>query len=584
MCCLLYIRKGFSPNLDNKGEACYNKQNAVYDSVVFLNEGDKLSEISRLVFQCPTCSSSEGVKEGTQIKCAFCGNRYRASFMDDPLFVNLQYAVNERQEAKFDLARRRYDKMIRENPEGASLEEVYWGRFLCEQYVIFYQNDLDEAIPSFWEINREHYSRSQSYQKAMEYGEASGNAENYERLAELIEVYKTKYAKVKKEFPNGSQIFICFKDSGTTDRNLGYEIYNRFSRDYEVFFSPQSLNTITGNDYEPYIYHALKTAKVLLVLCSSRDALESKWVHNEWWRFYNFSRGTDKTIIPIFRNEFEPSMLPQELKNCQGHAENVHLIATLGERFAAIFKKSEAEEQSPAPAPKTVERKPQETKKAPVKSAPAKSAKTENATPTEKKKGAKGAILTALLLLVIGTAVCIGIFNQNKGGVTPPAGDPSYGGDESTDSSALDGGGVTPAEYFTFEENADGTYTVTYFDYESFTGTEVIIPATTAYCFSTGSESSPTSSEIGCVSRSERCLSYSSSILPEKYIPAASFSIISFSLTPSSGISGYATEGALNSDAPVIMENISSCPARLFLLFSTAPSIIISYTASRRER
>ncbi len=293
--------------------------------------------MAELVFNCPSCNSTEGKKDGKYIKCKFCGNLYRANLMDEPMYVDLRYAVNKRQEANFDDARRCYDKLIKNNPEDSSLEEAYWGRFLCEQYVIFYQNDMGESIPSFWEINREHYSKSHSYQKAIEYGAFSGNRENYERLAERIEEYKKKYVKVKEEYPDGYQVFICFKDSGTNDRNLGYDLYNEFSGKYKIFFSPKSLNEISGNDYEPYIYHALKTARVLLVLCSSRDALESKWVHNEWWRFYKFSNGTDRTIIPIFRRGFEEAQLPQEIKNCQGHYENVKLVSDLSERLSAIL-------------------------------------------------------------------------------------------------------------------------------------------------------------------------------------------------------------------------------------------------------
>ncbi len=290
------------------------------------------------IFTCPSCGSSDYAKQEGMLRCRHCGNLYRDSLMSDPIYAKLQYAVNERQEASFDKARRRYEALLSENKEGAHLEEVYWGHFLCEQYVIFYQNDVGDSIPSFWNINEEPCEKSQSYQKALRLGKQSGNAANYERLAERIEEYKAKYKKVKKEYPDGHQIFICFKDSGTTDANLGYKIYNEFSRKYNIFFSRESLNTISGNDYEPYIYHALKTAKVLIVLCSDRKNLESKWVHNEWWRFWNFSKGTDKTIIPVFRRGFSAASLPDEIRNCQAHEEDVDLISVLSNRLAAILK------------------------------------------------------------------------------------------------------------------------------------------------------------------------------------------------------------------------------------------------------
>jgi tetratricopeptide (TPR) repeat protein len=188
---------------------------------------------------------------------------------------------------------------------------------------------------------------SESFLKAMELGEASGNAENYARLADQIEEYKEKYRRVKAERPEGSQVFICFKDTGTQDGKLGYRIFNTFARKYDVFFSKESLLDIGGNDYEPYIYHALTTAKVLLVLCSDRDHLESKWVHNEWWRFWRFARGTDRVIIPIFREGFDANQLPDELRSCQGIPEDVGLLSTLTARLEAVFGEKTV---PPAPA------------------------------------------------------------------------------------------------------------------------------------------------------------------------------------------------------------------------------------------
>ena len=299
-----------------------------------------MSEL-KLLFQCPSCGSTEGIEHDKFVKCKCCGNKYRRDLKDEPIYADLSYAVNERQEADFDKARRRYDALISKYKTGPGMEEAYWGRFLCEQYVIFYQNDMGDSIPSFWNINEEPCYRSDSYKKAMQYGEKSGNSDNYERLAEQIEEYKNKYRRVKKEFPEGSQIFICFKDSGTDDSNVGYQIYHSFAGRYNVFFSRESLNNISGNDYEPYIYHALTTAKVLIVLCSSRESLESKWVHNEWWRFWKFSKGTERTIIPVCRKGFSPSQLPDELRNCQAHNEDISLISVLTNRLDSILKNSE---------------------------------------------------------------------------------------------------------------------------------------------------------------------------------------------------------------------------------------------------
>ena len=288
------------------------------------------------IFQCPSCGSTEYQDAGSYIKCASCGNTYERKLQDKPVYADLAYAFNQRQEAKFDEAQKSYERIIEKYIAGSGIEEAHWGRFLCEQHVIFYQNEHGESIPSFWNISNRPCYKSESYQKVIGYN--NGNTENYKRLANLIEEYKKKYRRVAEEFHEGSDVFICFKDSGTDDANLGYKIYNQFSGQYNVFFSRDSLNHITGNDYEPYIYHALNTAKVMIVICSSREALDSKWVHNEWWRFWNFSQVEEKTIIPVFREGFDSSELPDVLKPCQGHPEDVDLISTLTNRLDAALK------------------------------------------------------------------------------------------------------------------------------------------------------------------------------------------------------------------------------------------------------
>ena len=292
-----------------------------------------------LNFRCPTCGCVEIEEYGSYIKCKACGNKYRRKLQEEPIYADLSYAVNERQEAEFDKSRRRYDALIQEYKHSdCGMEEAWWGRFLCEQYVIFYQNEKEEAIPSFWNINDEPCTKSESYKKALQYARNSGNESNYERLAELIEEYKEKYRRVLKERPEGNDIFICFKDSGTNDANLGYKIYNKFSGKYNIFFSRESLNNIQCNDYEPYIYHALKTAKSMIVICSDRDNLESKWVHNEWWRFWKFAQSGEKTIIPVCRRGFNPAQLPDELSRCQAHKEDIDLLSVLSDRLDTIFK------------------------------------------------------------------------------------------------------------------------------------------------------------------------------------------------------------------------------------------------------
>ena len=66
----------------------------------------------KLKFQCPSCGSTEGIEKDGYLRCRHCGNRYTKELMDSAAYADLSYAMNERQEADFDKARRRYDAIL----------------------------------------------------------------------------------------------------------------------------------------------------------------------------------------------------------------------------------------------------------------------------------------------------------------------------------------------------------------------------------------------------------------------------------------------------------------------------------------
>lgn len=86
---------------------------------------------------------------------------------------------------------------------------------------------------------------------------------------------------------------------------------------YRVFFSRISLEDKLGQKYEPYIYSALNSAKVMLVVGTEKEEFNAPWVKNEWARFLNMMQeNTQKVLIPCFRN-IDPYDLPDEFQMLQ---------------------------------------------------------------------------------------------------------------------------------------------------------------------------------------------------------------------------------------------------------------------------
>ena len=160
-------------------------------------------------------------------------------------------------------------------------------------------------------------------------------AEKFGELASKMQQVKHLYERIN-ESSKPYDIFICFKKTAseggdTPDTGLATDIYNNFAKDYNIFFSERSLKNIAVREFEPNIYYALYSAKVMLLLCSRKEYVESQWVKNEWSRYYAFANhaGSDKTIIPIFIDDFSPRDLPMELSSYQGFKDDRHLFNDL---------------------------------------------------------------------------------------------------------------------------------------------------------------------------------------------------------------------------------------------------------------
>ena len=99
---------------------------------------------------------------------------------------------------------------------------------------------------------------------------------------------------------------------------LAQDIYDALTaKGMRVFFSRISLEDKLGQDYEPCIFAALNSAKVMLMVTADSDHCQSVWVKNEWKRYLDFMK-TDpsKTLIPVYK-DISPYTLPDEFSKLQ---------------------------------------------------------------------------------------------------------------------------------------------------------------------------------------------------------------------------------------------------------------------------
>ncbi len=120
-------------------------------------------------------------------------------------------------------------------------------------------------------------------------------------------------------------VFISFKNldkngNPTPDSRVAAELYRRLrARGVEVFFSNEEVQRRKRSDYGDLIDEALESSRVLLLVGSSIEYIESKWIKYEWDGFKNEinSGRKDGVIIPVVDENMDIGGLPFGLRRCQ---------------------------------------------------------------------------------------------------------------------------------------------------------------------------------------------------------------------------------------------------------------------------
>lgn len=269
---------------------------------------------------CSICGANYEYLNG-RWRCPACG-AYKAEELSNEE-VTLLYSANQKLRlSNFFEAEEEYSDIIEKyplNPNG------YWGRLLAK-CGIKYEEDFDgRKIPTCYAASIESVIEDSDYLKAIELADAETRL-YFKEQAEYIEKVCQEWLKrASKEKPY--DVFICYKDSDlekgierTQDSIDAHEIYTHLlEQGYRVFFSRESLRDKVGEKYEPYIFNALSTAKVMLVYGSSADYIKSTWLKNEWHRFYKKVEAGEKhhDALLVACSGFSPNELPKILSSRQ---------------------------------------------------------------------------------------------------------------------------------------------------------------------------------------------------------------------------------------------------------------------------
>jgi len=302
------------------------------------------------LFKCKMCGGSlEIAAETTIIECDYCGTTQTLPRLDDDRRANLYDRANHfRRNNEFDKAMGIYEQILNEDNTDA---EAYWSLVLC-RYGIEYVEDpaSHKRIPT---VNRAQFTSvfdDDNYKSALQYADSLQRSV-YESEAKAInEIQKGILAISQKEEP--FDVFICYKESDnsgrrTPDSVLAQDLYYQLTQEgFKVFFSRITLEDKLGSAYEPYIFAALNSAKVMVVLGTKTEYFNAVWVKNEWSRYLALvKQGQKKILIPAYK-DMDPYDLPEEFSHLQ--AQDMSKLGFMQDLIRGIKKITKTDE------PKTI--------------------------------------------------------------------------------------------------------------------------------------------------------------------------------------------------------------------------------------
>lgn len=293
-----------------------------------------------MVFKCKMCGGDIEVVEGSNIgKCLYCKSTMTLPSVDNEKLLNLYNRANNlRLSNEFDKAYGVYETILEIDENQL---EAHWGLILC-RYGVEYVDDpkTKKKMITCHRTKYESVLTDPDYKIII--SKAYGDALNiYKEEAKTISNIQKKALEISNN-EEDYDIFICYKEGDkngdrTPDSVIAQDIYNKLTDlNYKVFFARITLADKLGEEYEPYIFSALNSSKVMLVVGTNADNLNSVWVKNEWSRYLDLIKNKKKKVlIPVY-SKMDAYELPEEFSMLQ--ALCIDKVGSMQDLITAVGK------------------------------------------------------------------------------------------------------------------------------------------------------------------------------------------------------------------------------------------------------
>ena len=273
------------------------------------------------IIKCKMCGGDIEISaDKTFGTCEYCGSTMTLPKVDDEQRAAAFNRGNHfRRSGEFDKALAVYERIVAEDDNDA---EAHWCCALCRFGIEYVEDPATyEWLPTCHRASFDSFLEDVDYLAAVEHSDGITRRQYQKDAAKIAEVQRGILATSQNERP--FDVFLCYKETGedgqrTRDSLMAQEVYYELTEQgYRVFFARITLEDKAGTEYEPYIFAALHSAKVMVVVGTKPEYLNAVWVKNEWSRYLALMR-TDRSrlLIPCYR-DMDPYDMPEELSMLQ---------------------------------------------------------------------------------------------------------------------------------------------------------------------------------------------------------------------------------------------------------------------------
>ena len=292
------------------------------------------------IYKCKMCGGELSVSEGnTVIECDFCGTTQTVPSAKDE---NLQGLFNRanilRMKSEFDKAEQIYERIVQADNTQA---EAYWGLILCKFGIEYVEDPATfKRVPTCHRTSLDSIIADDDYKSALTYADSVQRGIYESEAKEIDRLQKEIIALSQKEDPY--DVFICYKETDETGRRtqdsvIANDIYYQLTQEgFKVFYAAITLEDKLGAAYEPCIFAALNSAKVMLSIGTKPEYFNAVWVKNEWSRFLKImKKDRSKVLIPCYK-DMDAYELPEEFAHLQ--AQDMSKIGFINDVVRGIKK------------------------------------------------------------------------------------------------------------------------------------------------------------------------------------------------------------------------------------------------------